>query len=171
MATLNTNTKSTFASLLNLNQDYNDVIRNPYESIDLVFKYSLILYSIFILRGFIRLYLFSKRNYQENFGFKLFNFCEETLSYVLNIFYFSFVLYCLITFLNLNDNSIFELPFCTILLAFYTIIGCIDIIDTLLLMIIIFCSVFYFVDSILNDSKNFFEEHGISDVRKNIIIY
>lgn len=132
------------------------------EDIIVVFRFGLLLFSAIFVRGLLRICEISGSS--ESAMIKFLGFIIKMLTYGLNIFYLIYVAFCLMTFINLSNDALFKYPYGVVMLAFYTLIGCIDLCEKLLFVILVILSIPYYISQITSDPKDFFLKFGISQV-------
>lgn len=133
------------------------------EDLSTVFRFGFFLFSAILARGLLRLCTLSGS--QTSGMVKFLNYVITMLVYILNVFYFVFVLYCLMTFLNLSSDALFRFPYGVVMVTCYTIIGCIEFCEKALFVVLVILSIPYYIAQITSDPKDFFIKFGISEVR------
>lgn len=148
------------------------LFNNDKDYIQLFFtiKLGLFLFLLILGRGLLKLCVYGNQN-ENSTLIKFFGYFINVLNFGFNTFYIVFVVLCLMTFINLPENSIFDNSYSTVLLGFYTIIGVIDLLEKFIFVIVLIFSIPYYVSLITTNSKEFFIKYGTSEVNSLFIFF
>mmetsp|Transcript_37084 Transcript_37084/g.38448 ORF Transcript_37084/g.38448 Transcript_37084/m.38448 type:complete len:295 (+) Transcript_37084:1-885(+) len=154
--------KNFLSRLFELSSSPEEASSDDTRAMFVLIRFSLLLFSAFLVRGCLKLCLYNIRN-EESTTHKFLSLIIEVFNYAFNMFYYVFVVFCVFTFLGLNDTCLFQETYTTILIAFYTIIGCCDTGERILFSITVILSLPVYISAITSDSKDFFLKYGVSE--------
>lgn len=129
----------------------------------MVLNLSIFLFTALLLRGLLKWFVLSYRGNTTTPAFiKFTNSFVSLLSVLLDTLYVFFVALCFMTMWHSNDKNLYDYTLCTLIVCTYTIFGVVDLCEKICFFIVILCSLPYYTNLIIKESRPFFLSYGIS---------
>lgn len=134
--------------------------KSPEQISHLVVVTSIAVFSIFIMRGLLKLAIFNIRDNKTLAYF--FNF----IFYTVDLIYWGYCVMSLYGFMKIPRSSIYEHTLNVLIVSFFCFISISFMFRTTLFIAFVCISIPVYVNSIIENPRLFFKENGISEVSK-----
>lgn len=147
-----------------------DIESNTIDKIHYLINFSLVLFLGMLILGVIKYLIFQKEKRTGEDINKTFSFLVSFFDFCLKSLYFFFIYLCILTTSSLDNNCVLNHTYLSLLTVIYTIFSVVDAIETVIFLTLVVLSFPFFIRYLIENPKSFFNNFGVSKVRKFIIL-